>query len=197
MLTGAGTLALSGCFGSFGAVRGLWEWNDDVGGKWVNWLVFLGLSIIPVYQLFVLADVLVLNSVEFWTGSNPVKEVRDGRSVTRVATADPRTLRLEVRRAGQLEYVAFCRQLEDGTFQILDASGQPLTSVGEQRDGSVELRAADQALLARLDRPSFQRVYALVEQGQAAHSVLERELGGRAFQMARLYRETAVLPQLL
>ncbi len=197
LLTGACSLTLGGCFGSFGATRRLWSWNDDVGDKWVNWLVFLGLSIIPVYQLFVLADVLVLNSLEFWTGRNPVGRAGDGRTVTRVATADPKTIRLEVRRAGRLEYVAFCRSLGAGGLQILDASGQPLTSVCEQDDGSLELRAADQALLARLGRAASERVYALVEQGQPSHLVLERELGERTFGIARLNGEPAVVPQLL
>jgi len=40
--------------------------------KFVNELIFLGLSIIPVYEVCALVDVLVLNSVEFWTGDNPV-----------------------------------------------------------------------------------------------------------------------------
>lgn len=177
MLGGASSVVLSGCFGSFSATRKLWGWNDDVGDKWVNWLVFLGLSILPVYQLFVLADVLVLNSVEFWTGSNPVKRAGDGRTVTRVGTADPRTLRLEVRRAGRLEYVALCRSLADGGLQLLDASGEVMTSVRAKSDGSIELRAADQAVLTRLDRRASERVFALVERGEAAHVVLEREVG--------------------
>jgi hypothetical protein len=177
MLAGASATLLSGCFGSFSATRKLWGWNDDVGNKWVNWLVFLGLSILPVYELFVLADVLVLNSLEFWTGSNPVRRAGDGSTVTRVGTADPKTLRLEVRRAGRLEYVAFCRTLAGGGVQLLDASGQPLTSVRPRDDGSIELRAADEVMLTRLERRAAERVFALVEQGEPAHVVLEREVG--------------------
>lgn len=177
MLAAAGAALSSGCFGSFSATRKLWGWNEDVGDKWINWLVFLGLSILPVYELFVLADVLVLNSVEFWTGSNPVRRAGDGRTVTRVATADPGTLRLEVRRAGRLEYVAFCRNTARGALEVLDASGQVLTSVRAQNDGSIELRAAGERVLTRLDRKASERVYALVEQGQAAHVALEREVG--------------------
>ena len=33
---------------------------------------FIGLNIVPVYWVASFADVLVLNSIEFWTGSNPV-----------------------------------------------------------------------------------------------------------------------------
>ena len=81
LLVATGSLAATGCFASFAATRALWKFNDDFGNKWVKWLVFLGLSILPVYSLFVLADVLVLNSLEFWTGSNPLARTADGRRV--------------------------------------------------------------------------------------------------------------------
>jgi len=198
VLTGASTLALSGCFGSFGASRWLWGWNDQMSGsKWVKWLVFFGLCIIPVYELFVIADTLVLNSVEFWTGSNPVKSAADGRTITRVATADPNTLRLEVRRAGRIEHVVYCQRRDDGSLQLSDASGRVLSIVQEQADGSLEVRGADQLVLARLDRSASERAYTLVEQGQPAHVVVDRELGGRAVQIARLRGTPTALPELL
>jgi hypothetical protein len=198
VLTGASALALSGCFGSFGASRALWGWNDGMHpSKWVKWLVFFGLCLIPVYELFLLADALVINSVEFWTGSNPVKNAADGRTITRVATADPNTLRLEVRRAGRLEYVVFCQHRSDGTLALLDASGRPLSVVQEQADGSVEVRGGDHLLLARLDGAATERALSSVQQGQPAHVVLDRELGGRALELGRLRGGAVMLPELL
>jgi hypothetical protein len=185
-LSGACTLVLGGCFGSFAAVRNLWDWNADVhDSKWIKWLVFLGLSIIPVYELFVLADALVLNSVEFWTGSNPIKRRADGRSVTRVATADPNRLRLEVHQHGRLQYVAYCERQSGVALLLLDAEGQPLSSVCEQADGTLELRAGDAALLARLDPAAVRRVSALAEQGQPVPALLQRALGEPAWQLAQ------------
>ena len=198
VLTGASAVALSGCFGSFGASRALWGWNDGMHqSKWVKWLVFFGLCIIPVYELFLIADALVLNSVEFSTGSNPVKSAADGLTITRVATADPKTLRLEVRRAGRLEYVVFCQHRSDGTLALLDASGRPLTVVQEQTDGSVEVRGGDHVLLAHLNAEATKRALSSVQQGHAAHLVLDRELGGRAVELARLRGGAATLPELL
>lgn len=40
--------------------------------KWGQEAVFLGLTLVPVYAVAGLADVIVLNSVEFWNGKNPV-----------------------------------------------------------------------------------------------------------------------------
>lgn len=67
------TVTFSGCFGSFSVTRNLWEWNSNVSNnKFVNELVFLGLCIVPAYELFTLGDVLIFNSIEFWSGRNPI-----------------------------------------------------------------------------------------------------------------------------
>lgn len=80
-LTLASTLMLSSCIGSFSLTSKLLSWNRQVGNKFVNELVFFAFWILPVYEVSALADVLVLNSIEFWSGSNPVakgKKVIDG-----------------------------------------------------------------------------------------------------------------------
>lgn len=68
----AGSLFFTSCIGSFKLWNGLKDWNQEVGDKFVNELVFIALHIIPVYEIAYLADVVVLNSIEFWTGSNPI-----------------------------------------------------------------------------------------------------------------------------
>ena len=63
----------SACFGSFNLTRKLIGFNKSISpSKWIRWFVFLGLNIIPVYEFASLADVFFANSVEFWTGSNPI-----------------------------------------------------------------------------------------------------------------------------
>jgi Domain of unknown function (DUF3332) len=63
---------LAGCYGSFNLTRKVWKWNGGVGDKWVNELVFLVINIVPVYGAAAFIDVVVLNTVEFWDGKNPV-----------------------------------------------------------------------------------------------------------------------------
>ncbi|MCM1162657.1 MAG: DUF3332 domain-containing protein [Muribaculaceae bacterium] len=63
---------LSSCIGSFSLSNKLLAWNNQVGGKAVNELVFIAFWIVPVYEVSFLADFLVINSIEFWSGSNPV-----------------------------------------------------------------------------------------------------------------------------
>ena len=68
----AGSLISSSCIGSFSLTNKLLAWNEQVGSKFVNELVFFAFWILPVYEVSALADLLVLNSIEFWSGNNPV-----------------------------------------------------------------------------------------------------------------------------
>lgn len=73
---------LTSCIGSFALTNKLLAWNNQVSNKFVNELVFFAFWVIPVYEVTALADVLVLNSIEFWSGSNPIaqgKSIIDGK----------------------------------------------------------------------------------------------------------------------
>lgn len=71
-----GSLLFSSCIGSFGLFNKVLDWNKQVTGeKFVNELIFIGLNIIPVYSLCGFADLVVLNTIEFWSGSNPISSV--------------------------------------------------------------------------------------------------------------------------
>lgn len=66
------SILCSSCIGSFKLWNGLKEWNQGVSNKFVNELVFIALNIVPVYGIAYFADLVVLNTIEFWSGSNPV-----------------------------------------------------------------------------------------------------------------------------
>ena len=68
-----GALTLSSCIGSFGLTNSVLSWNKRAtDNKFVNELIFILIS--PAYAVCTVADVLVLNTIEFWTGSNPVAQ---------------------------------------------------------------------------------------------------------------------------
>lgn len=78
----AGSLMLGSCIGSFNLTTKLLGWNKQISNKFVNELVFVAFWILPVYEVSGLADLLVLNSIEFWGGQNPVakgKKIIDGQ----------------------------------------------------------------------------------------------------------------------
>jgi hypothetical protein len=50
----------------------LLSWNKTVGDKFINELVFIAFCIVPIYEIAWVADIVVLNTIEFWSGENPV-----------------------------------------------------------------------------------------------------------------------------
>lgn len=99
------SLTLSSCIGSFSLFNKVKAWNETVSDKkWVNEVVFVAFWILPVYELTGIADLLVMNSIEFWSGDNPVDENvvdvdgkhahyrietnRDGYTITNLTTGD-------------------------------------------------------------------------------------------------------------
>ena len=75
--TSVACLLLSGsmlvsCVGSFRLFNKLAAWNKQAtGNKFLNELIFILIS--PAYAVCGVADVLVLNTIEFWSGKNPVR----------------------------------------------------------------------------------------------------------------------------
>jgi hypothetical protein len=61
----------TGCLGSFKLTTDVWKWNTGIS-KWPAELVFIVFNIIPVYGIAVFIDAILLNSIEFWTGSGPL-----------------------------------------------------------------------------------------------------------------------------
>lgn len=67
----AASLTMSSCIGSFSLFNGLASWNKNATGNDIlNEIIFLVIS--PAYGICFLADAIVLNTVEFWTGDNPM-----------------------------------------------------------------------------------------------------------------------------
>lgn len=82
ILTLAASMMCTSCIGSFSLTHKLLAWNRTIDSKLVNELVFFALWVLPVYEISSLADVLVLNSIEFWSGENPVasnSKIIDGK----------------------------------------------------------------------------------------------------------------------
>ncbi|GAC1345821.1 MAG: DUF3332 domain-containing protein [Myxococcales bacterium] len=173
---------VSGCFGTFKLTQNLWHFNDGVSpNKFIKWLVFLGLAIVPVYDIAVLADVLVLNSIEFWTGKNPVaqNEVREdtrvveGKTVHTVLTAEK--LRIEVKsqdaaaaRVVEISYGATGAVARDG-------DGQLLSSVSTAEDGSVRVTDASGQEVGRRSGAELEAIASAVAAGSPCLAVYDSQ----------------------
>lgn len=68
-------LGTSGCLGTDNLYNSVKNWNAELSDQdWLNEVVFIGMNIIPVYPISMFVDVVVLNTVEYWTGSPLIKD---------------------------------------------------------------------------------------------------------------------------
>ncbi|HEX9779902.1 MAG TPA: DUF3332 domain-containing protein [bacterium] len=149
-------LMMSGCYGPFLLTKKLHQWNGQVGDKWAQEIVFLVFAWLPVYGLATLGDAIVFNSIEFWTGNNPMDETADADAtpatrrlvrgnaeviMTRTAGAQGPELTIEQFRSG--EPAGTLHMVRDGDMTVgLDADGQVLFRAQAQPDGSVVISDA-------------------------------------------------------
>jgi hypothetical protein len=110
---------LAGCYGSFSLTRKLYTWNGSFGDKWINTVVFWILLILPAYEATSFIDFVVLNTVEFWTGSNPLA-MQDGMKDIKYVSNSGKTYRVELTK-NQIKIVETIGP-EQGKFLILNYS---------------------------------------------------------------------------
>lgn len=66
--------SLQGCYGKFALTRKVYTMNGQVGDKFLRSGLTWVFLIVPVYGIAGLADFVVFNTIEFWSGKNPVAE---------------------------------------------------------------------------------------------------------------------------
>ena len=67
------TMTATGCLGPDKLFNDLHNWNMQVSDNdAVDELTFLGLTIIPVYAVAYLVDIVVLNTITYWSGDSEI-----------------------------------------------------------------------------------------------------------------------------
>ena len=77
----AAAFMLSSCIGSFQLTNKVKDWNESLGDKFINEVVFLAFHIVPIYEICMFADGVVFNSVEFWTGERLVADAGERQMI--------------------------------------------------------------------------------------------------------------------
>jgi hypothetical protein len=188
LLFGQSTAA---CWGKFNLTRKLWGFNNGVSdSKWLKWLLFLGLTIIPIYAISAIADALVLNSIEFWSGQNPVtaNEVREdtrvveGKTVHTVMTAQK--LRIEIAEPGKELRVVEISSEGDGAV-ARDGAGKILSQLTSEPDGQVVVSDGEGRPLFQRSGLEVQEIASAVQGGAPFLAVFESQEHGRRLASAR------------
>ncbi len=125
----ASSVLLSGCMGKFALTKKLYKWNSTVGqDRWVNEIIFVGLAVIlPVYGLSLLADGIVFNSIQWWTGDNPVAKAGDQQ---RVIGEDGSEALLTLQADGSIDVQATAASGERTAFTLV-RSGETVAVLGK------------------------------------------------------------------
>ena len=138
VLAGFLPLATSGCFGGFELTKKVYRFNKQVSpDKWVRELMFLVLVIVPVYGFSTLIDGVILNSIEFWTGRNPIlaqngdsQTIRTEQGSATLTRVDANTLDVRLR-AGDGQEQHFVMAREGDGFAARSLEGSLLARVAE------------------------------------------------------------------
>jgi hypothetical protein len=132
-----------GCYGSFNLTKKVYNWNGTMEGKWVQELVFLVLNIVPVYGVAAGIDAIILNSIEFWTGKNPMASTITSDDGTTVAfNAQNNTMTISYADK------SFTVAKENGKAVVKDAAGNILATMESNADGGMMMKDASGKTLA-------------------------------------------------
>ncbi|MBP6671657.1 MAG: DUF3332 family protein [Bacteroidetes bacterium] len=139
------TMALMsvGCYGSFNLTKKVYNWNGSLGDKWVVELVFLAANIIPVYSIAGFIDVVILNSLEFWTGSNPVASSVTSEDGTTVAFNKEKN-EMTLSYGGK----TFVITREEGRSVVKDTEGNVLATAVSDANGTMNVVDAQGNILS-------------------------------------------------
>jgi hypothetical protein len=132
----------SGCYGSFQLIQKVHKFNGTLGNKFVNELGFLVMNIVPVYSVAGFIDVVVLNSIEFWSGKNPATSSNDtvvpldDRTTLTLRGADGTMLLTSKTEEGVAQYVF--EKTTDGTV-VKNLQGKTLARCAMTPEGGMKI----------------------------------------------------------
>lgn len=127
--------AVTGCIGSMALTGKVRQFNLGVSPHpWPREGVFVVLQVLPVYSFAGAIDLLVVNSIEFWTGTNPIS---NEKALVTVAWAGH-----SHREVAEDGTVAVSTLREDGSIDVR-------VSAPDGRTSSFNVQATDEELIAR------------------------------------------------
>lgn len=140
------TFFTTGCTGSFNLTRKVYNFHRSQADKWSDELCFLLVTLIPVYSIATFADAIVFNSIEFWTGKNPVdmsyvppssRIVQNGKDKYRLSFND-KTNQVALNAIAQGNHGVIFEK-SDNMITAKNEKGQVLYSSLQTSDGGVSI----------------------------------------------------------
>ncbi|BDC99812.1 hypothetical protein PEPS_20930 [Persicobacter psychrovividus] len=138
------------CYGPFKLTVKLWNWNGQIGDKFINALVFVGLNIIPVYGITAFLDAVIFNSIEFWGGNNPItmgpdeteQRIVQGENSTYAITASQNRFDIEViagEHKGETGAFVFSAQEKSWAWETENSSEVLIQMSGDENNPMINM----------------------------------------------------------
>lgn len=125
-------MMLSGCLGQNALFDTVQDWNATAtNNKFVNQAISFVFWWVPVYGLTLLGDIVIFNSIEFWTGTNPISQ--EGAKVA----GTTETVTDGLGNQAELTYNA------DGSISVIATAGDSLESYTLVKEGSQVIKIQD------------------------------------------------------
>lgn len=155
LLIAALLITAFGCYGSFQLVNKVYKFNGTLGSKWVNELGFLVMVIVPVYGVATFVDAVILNTIEFWTGNNPMASTNGSQTISlpegSVALNGPeKTCTLRQTIDGKETIIQLTTK--DGVTTAVDQTGNVLARSTRTADGGVTVYDANGHVVSTLSQ---------------------------------------------
>lgn len=127
-------VSLQGCYGKMALTKKVYQVNGQVGDKFLRSLVTWVFIIVPVYQISALVDFVLFNTIEFWSGRNPVAQ---GEKEFRYSENGD-TFRVQAQKNGDMLRYTFNRYQGDTYLDTLtiDWNVKSGDSVASLREGA-------------------------------------------------------------
>ena len=135
--------SMTSCMGKFALTRNLYAWNEQISNKFINELVFFAFWVLPVYEVCGIADLFVLNTIEFWSGDNPMTastKVVDTDNGRYLVVCDGQGYDITLEGTDQKYRLDFCQDTRTWSVQI-DNNEYPLLTFVD--DSHVSVPSAD------------------------------------------------------
>ncbi|MBJ6752589.1 DUF3332 domain-containing protein [Geomonas anaerohicana] len=127
-------VSLQGCYGKMALTKKVYQVNGQVSDKFLRSLVTWAFIIVPVYQVSALVDFVVFNTIEFWSGRNPVAQGEKDFQYSENGD----TFKVHAQKSGDMLRYTFNRYHGDTYLDTLTIDWNVKTgnSVAAMRDGS-------------------------------------------------------------
>lgn len=129
-------MMLTGCLGQNALFDTVQDWNATAtSNKFVNQGISFVFWWLPVYGLTLLGDIVIFNSIEFWTGTNPIsKEGAKVAGTTETVTDGlGNQAELTYNADGSISVVATSEGVEE-SYTLIKEDGKVIKIQDDQRE---------------------------------------------------------------